>query len=616
MRCFPAVAMWLASLLACLVPLQGLALENRMAGEHSPYLTLHEDDPVAWQPWDADALALARDTDRLLFVSIGYYACYWCHVMQRESFQDEAVAEVLNEFVPVKVDRELNPALDRRLLEFVRETRGAAGWPLNVIMTPEGYPLLGFVYLPPDRLRSVTVNTLEQWDDEADSLRETARRAEQELAAQRREGIEPVELTADRAQSFQEALMRDVMAEGDDLSGGFGQEIKFPHPDRMLALLELVARDDANPALRDFVELTLDAMAGRALRDHLGGGFFRYVEDPGWDDPHFEKMLYDNGALAAVYQEAAAVLDRPEYAEIARETVDFMERELADDGAFAASLMAEDAQAVEGGWYLWPKGHLESLLEPELFQAAMLHWGLDRSAGFDHGHLPVATRTPDEVAGVLEIEPAEAESRIEAARQILLAERADRELGRDEKRLTAWNALALLGVTRVAEEDETYRERAAALRDFLADRFDGTRIVRDAGVPGTLEDYGYSVWALAEYARMTGDETDRELAVAVARAGWARLFDPEAGFRETEQDLLPIDGAEMAIPDGHTPSPSAKLIRGTILLLDQGMTAEELPDKITRALELGLGAARNAPLRHASYLTPARWWLEQEVGAE
>ena len=267
-------------------------LTNRLAGHPSPYLAMHGKDPVHWQDWGPEVLRLAQAENKLVFISSGYFACHWCHVMQRESYHDPAIAELLNRhFIAVKLDRELHPALDAHLIAFVERTQGNAGWPLNVFLTPAGNPLVGLTYAPPAKFRELLQRLAETWTKEAAALKDVARRAAAELGAQAASPAVSPDLGALRIQLSAQALQL-----GDELQGGFGRQSRFPMIPQLLALLELLEiQPDAR--LRSLLQLTLDQMAGQGLRDHLGGGFFRYTVDPGWQIPHYEKMLYTNAMM-------------------------------------------------------------------------------------------------------------------------------------------------------------------------------------------------------------------------------------------------------------------------------------------------------------------------------
>ncbi|MGE5318929.1 MAG: thioredoxin domain-containing protein [Hyphomicrobiaceae bacterium] len=334
-------------LLLLLLSVQASAapLVNQLADHPSPYLALHGHDPVAWQEWNAATIARARRESKLLYVSVGYFACRWCHVMQRESYQNPQIAALLNrDFIPVKVDRELNTGLDDALQVFSARLRSAAGWPLNAFVTPQGYPAYVVLYEPPDAFRALLTQLSARWAADSAGIRRLA------MLAAPPAGAPPTDapLTATRSAKAWDRLIASVWQEADTLRGGFGQVSKFPMAPQLSALLDRQTRQP-DARLAGFLRLTFNQMATRGMRDHVGGGFFRYTVDPDWDAPHFEKMLYDNAQLAILYLRAAAVLDQPGYREVVRSTLGFMRDELQDaSGGFYSSTSAVDASGREG----------------------------------------------------------------------------------------------------------------------------------------------------------------------------------------------------------------------------------------------------------------------------
>jgi uncharacterized protein len=343
------------------------AAANKLAGHPSPYLALHGSDPVAWQEWNADSVARARRENKLLFVSVGYFACHWCHVMQRESYKNPAIAAQLNrDFIPVKVDRELHSGLDDALQTFSAQLNGISGWPLNAFVTPEGFPVYVILYAPPDEFGRLLTQLSGRWQSDKQGIRQLARQAAP------REAPKPasVTLTSALAGRAWQQFLAGVWQEADSLRGGFGEVSKFPMAPQLAALL-LQQAQQPEPKLAEFLLLSFDQMAARGLRDHVGGGFFRYTVDPGWETPHFEKMLYDNAHLARLYLDAAQVLRQPRYRQIARETLDFMRGVLQDPaGGLYASTSAVDEAGREGAYYLWEPAELKQLLPPAVYAAA------------------------------------------------------------------------------------------------------------------------------------------------------------------------------------------------------------------------------------------------------
>ena len=306
------------------------ARNNQLANHPSPYLAMHGQDPVQWQEWGKAAQQAAVREDKLLFISSGYFSCHWCHVMQRESFSDPEIAAILNKhFIAVKVDRELNPALDAKLIDFVERTRGYAGWPLNVFITPDGYPLVGLVYMPQQGFKTMLLKLTTEWQQRKPELKELAAKATSELATP--QVSESTTLAPKLGEEYTKYLLRHTFDLADELQGGFGQQNKFPMVPQLQVLLAEYQRNRLE-RLGDFLQTTLNHMASQGLNDQLAGGFYRYTVDPAWQIPHFEKMLYDNAQLANLYLNAASVFSNQRYQTVAFQTLDFMLHELATAG--------------------------------------------------------------------------------------------------------------------------------------------------------------------------------------------------------------------------------------------------------------------------------------------
>ncbi len=539
------------------------AAANQLAGHPSPYLALHGDDPVEWRDWNEAAVQAARSDDRLLLLSVGYSACHWCHVMQRESFQDPDIAQFLNErFVAVKIDRELEPSLDDRLVRFAEESLGQAGWPLNVFVTPDGHPLAAVLYMPAAAFRQLLERVDELWATDRERVRGLAAQA----AVRELPPADP-EPDASRAAYLESVFVQQSLLFHDDFQGGFSNQNKFPHAPELDYLLEIQARQP-RPAVASMLRLTLDAMADGGLWDHVGGGFFRYTVDPDWETPHFEKMLYDNAQLARVYLRAASVLGEPRYLEVARRTLDFMRREMSSpEGAMVASLSAVDAAGVEGGYYLWRDDELEALLDPDSLRILRIRCDVAGVPLFKAGHHLRCSRGLEHVARNLGIEVAEAEDRAEVAIGVLLEARRARGLPVDDKLLAGWNGLALAAFSEAHEQlgDADYLASAAAIRRYLVDRlWDGDSLHRAVDASGrpigtaALEDYVYVADGLRRYARATGSD-DIATARRLVDSAWQR-FRRGNGWVTTTRSLLAPPPPQEFITDSPLPSASALLI--------------------------------------------------------
>ncbi len=574
------------------------ALQNQLRDHPSPYLAMHGDDPVAWQDWGQPVIDLAREQGKLLFVSSGYFSCHWCHVMQRESYKDPQIAELLNtRFIPVKLDRELHGALDAHLIGFLEKTQGHAGWPLNIFLTPEGYPLVGATYLPPERFRELLTRLDRRWLDERGRMRNLARRTLLQLMLQDQQAA----VDALPAALLRETLLHATFEIADTLDGGFGEQNKFPMAPQLLALLDLQAAAP-HPALAEFLALTLDKMVGEGLRDHLAGGFFRYTIDPGWEIPHFEKMLYTQALLIEVYLRAADVLGRPDFADVARETVDFALREMRRaDGAFAASFSAVDGAGREGGVYVWSVDELHALLGEQDTALARRYWRMQGLPWFDGAHLPMRGESLKQISLALQQPLGDVAARVDDIRQRLLAARAARDLPIDWKPLAGWNGLMLAAISEAALrwDDPDLRTAARGLRDYLRESLwtgsELRRAVHDGAPIGkaSLDDYAYVAHGMARYAELSGEPVDRTFVAVLLRTAWQRYHGP-GGWRSDDRPLLPGIAEQPAMPEGALPAPSAVLIR---VAADSG--DPELVVMARDAAERGRAKAQAEPFWHA-----------------
>ena len=533
----------------------GAPLANQLKDNPSPYLALHGNDPTAWQEWNAETVARAKREGKLLLLSIGYFSCHWYHVMQRESFSNPQIAAELNRhFIPVKVDREIHGALDVEMQDFASTTIGHSGWPLNVFVTPEGYPLVAMLYAPPKGFRRALERLADRWQKQGPELAEAARG----VAAQQPEPAAVEAKFAPKiAELFRQRLVQEALAKADLLRGGFGTAFKFPSAPQLAALLE-AQRVAPDPKLADFLRLTLDEMARLGLRDHIGGGFFRYTVDPDWHVPHFEKMLYDNAQLALLYLDAAKILDRPAYRDIAFETLDFMIRSMHDNatGAFLTSTSAVDDKGREGGFYLWRKDALRRLLGRDDFALLRRIWNLDAPPAVDGGYLAM-NRVPPSVAEV---------DQLKTIYTRLAQARSGRTLPRDGKLLAGLNGLALHALSRAAVDAPRFRPAAQALRDFVAATLIASGELRKGVAAGKLlgtadaDDYAYVSQGLLSYADMAGSAPDRDLARTLAEQAWQK-FHTARGWTLDQQSLLARPYYQTVVPDGPSPAPSAVLIR-------------------------------------------------------
>jgi len=552
-----------------------------LADSISPYLRLHADDPVHWREWSPGLLEEARRSNLPLLISSGYYACHWCHVMQEESFKDAGIAERLNrDFIPVKIDRELHTALDHYLLEFLRATRGIAGWPLNVVLLPSGDAVGGVVYAPRDDFARFLDGISGHMRRDGESLAALAREARLELTERLRAGEEP--LSATRAARLPQTLWAAMERDADLLGGGFGDQSKFPRAPELEALLLAREQGRAPEWTDEFLAVTLDEMARAGLRDVLGGGFFRYSETPDWGRPHFEIMLEDQAQLARVYLLAARQFGREDWAGVGRGTLHFVLREMALDApdAFASGLSAIDQDGREGGVYLWTPEQVEEALAGHSSPGLVRAWfGLDGALQFDYGYLPLETGRLDALAARFEVTLEAASALVEEGRRALMDHREARGLPRDEKQLTGLHGLLLSAFAQAVDDPELAPVGAALDARLQAVAKDPENLSQLLDLPGDvggaaeLADYAYLAQGMHDWAAATGVGPDAVVA-GLLEAAWFRFSDAD-GWRALAEQPLPGMVAQRFHPTVHRPSPTTLILALSREYADQSAVLTE-----------------------------------------
>ncbi|MFM7319472.1 MAG: thioredoxin domain-containing protein, partial [bacterium] len=422
---------------------------NRLANETSPYLLQHAQNPVDWFPWGEEALAKAKSEDKPIFLSVGYSACHWCHVMERESFENPALAELMNDrFVNIKVDREERPDIDQIYMNAVQAMTGRGGWPMSVFLTPEGKPFFGGTYYPPeDRhgmpgFRRVILSVDQAWKNRHEEILDSAGEMTTHLAdlAKIPDHDSSLELGIELLDSAAAALRRQF----DPVHGGFGQSPKFPHPMDLRLLLRVGARAGDAHAIH-MVRHTLDKMARGGIYDHLGGGFARYSTDAKWLVPHFEKMLYDNVLLALTYTEAWQLTGEEDFARVTRETLNYLLSRMTDpvDGGFYATEDA-DSEGEEGKYYVWDRTEVVSLLGTERAERFCRIYDVSPHGNWEGQNILNLLKPLEQVATADGVNLDDLRRELEEDRTRILAARQRRiPPGKDTKILTSWNGLAL-----------------------------------------------------------------------------------------------------------------------------------------------------------------------------
>ena len=544
-------------------------MPNRLALETSPYLQQHADNPVDWYPWGTEALALARSVDKPILLSIGYSACHWCHVMAHESFEDDEIAALMNRlYVNIKVDREERPDLDQ-IYQSAHGllTRQSGGWPLTMFLTSDGTPFAGGTYFPKMPRHGLP------------GFAAVLSRIESAYRTQRsdidRQNSTMLDALAARTPHPQETTLIDTQPLAravesfarmyDSTHGGLGHAPKFPHPYELDFLLRRHAHGAS--AERDIVVHTLTAMANGGIFDHLGGGFCRYSTDDEWSIPHFEKMLYDNGPLLALYADAYAATGSSIFADVATETAHWVMREMQSPAGGYYSSLDADSQGEEGKFYVWTADEIRALLSDDEYAVMAPRYGLDAAPNFEgrHWHLRLRTTLP-EIAQRTGWDEARCLHLLQCARTKLLAAREERiRPGRDEKLLTSWNALMIRGMARAGrrlqrtEWIESARKALAFVHTTMwsDDRLLATHKDGKTHLNAYLDDYAFLLDALLELMQADFRAQDLAFAREIADALLARFEDTdEGGFYFTSHDherLIhrPKPGVDNATPAGN-----------------------------------------------------------------
>ncbi len=614
---------------------------NRLASEQSPYLLQHQWNPVDWYPWGPEAFEKARLESKPIFLSIGYSSCHWCHVMERESFESESIAKLLNErFVSIKVDREERPDVDEIYMRAVQLLTGSGGWPMSVFLTPDQKPFWGGTYFPPDdrggrpgfasilgALSETYVDRRQEVEAAADRLASTLRQMEggRQFAASG---------TLDRTVS--ERALEDLAQTYDAHHGGFGGAPKFPPHGALELLLRATASAGRAPAVAPRPELetiargTLDGMAMGGIRDHVGGGFHRYSTDAIWLVPHFEKMLYDSAQLASVYTEAFARWNAPEYRRAAEETLAWVTREMTSpEGGFYSALDA-DSEGGEGAYYLWVLKEITDVLGDEEGERFARVYAIEETANFvdpvtgeEPGNIPHMKRSWSELARLEELGEEDLRERMDRARARLLEVRLQRAApGLDDKVVTSWNGLMIGAFARAGRvfERSGYIETASRAARFVlgALRREG-RLLRswragESRLPAYLEDHAFLAWGLLDLHGATGERVWLEEARSLAESMIERFWDKdEGGFFFVASDHESLIARTKEVFDQAVPSGNGMAARALVRLW--GLTGEaRYEEHAARMFQVFAGILENAPRAAEHLLLAFMAWSDAKGG--
>jgi uncharacterized protein YyaL (SSP411 family) len=542
-------------------------MPNHLINETSPYLIQHANNPVDWYPWGEEAFQKAREEDKPIFLSIGYSACHWCHVMERESFEDPKIGQLMNQnFISIKVDREERPDVDSIYMMAVQALTGRGGWPLSVFLTPQGEPFYGGTYFPPEERHGMPgfPRVLEAMAEAYSNRRGDIAQAVEQITAALK--------TAGQFEQSSEPLNADSLSQAYDTlkgsfdpeHGGFGTAPKFPQPMALEFLLRHHHRT-GDPQALSMAETTLERMARGGLYDHLGGGFHRYSTDPFWLVPHFEKMLYDNALLSRLYLHAYQATGNPFYSGVAQETLDYVLREMTDSRGGFYSTQDADSEGEEGKYFVWTPGEIERAVGDHDAPVLQGYFGVTHEGNFEGRSILYRPQDASEVAQDFGLEPGELLTMVERGKAALLEARGQRvPPATDTKVLTSWNGLMLYSMARGAAifHRDDYLQAAIANASFILENMrDGHRLLRtykdgQAKLKGYLEDYACLADGLIALYEATFDYFWLKEALVLAQQIMELFWDEEEGvFYDTGLDheallIRPRDVSDGAMPCG------------------------------------------------------------------
>jgi len=595
---------------------------NRLIDESSPYLRQHAHNPVDWYPWGTEAFATAARENKPILLSVGYSACHWCHVMEHESFEDEPTARLMNEhFVCIKVDREERPDVDHIYMNAVQMLTGRGGWPMTMFLTPDGKPFYGGTYFPPqDRhgmpaFQRVLLAVAQAYREKPDEVQKTV--------GQLMEGLTRVEALQPSSQSIDGRLVLDAataLAKAyDETHGGIGQAPKFPNE----AVFELFLRahlTSGQPQYLDMVLHTLRQMARGGIYDQLGGGFHRYSVDERWLVPHFEKMLYDNAQLVPLYLEAYQLTRDEFFARIARETLDYIVREMrSPEGGFYSTQDA-DSEGEEGKFFVWDVTEVRRILGDETAEIACRYWDISEVGNFERRNILHVTLEIEQLAKMFRRDVAAVTRLIADARAALFAVRERRiKPGLDDKILTAWNALMASAFAQAAAvlDEPRYREVAVEALGFIAatlqrgDRLLSTYKDGVAKLNGYLDDYAFVAAALLDVFELVQDRGHLDRAVTLTDAMIAHFWDAAGGgFFFTSDDHEALIVRSKPAFDGSIPSGNSTAAR-TLLRLYHFTERTDYLERAEALLRLFGAPMRQQPFGFANLFLAVDFYTQK-----
>ncbi len=586
-------------------------MANRLIRETSPYLLQHAHNPVDWYAWGCEAFAKARSEDKPVFLSIGYSACHWCHVMERESFESDEIAKILNDnFVSIKVDREERPDVDSIYMNAVQMMTGSGGWPMSMFLTPEGKPFYAGTYFPPnDRygmpgFKRVLIQIAEAYRSRRPEIEAASEEVQQAISRSMQLGGRKVvdRVSLDRAAA-------GIAESYDRVHGGFGGAPKFPPSMTLDFLMQVAWRSDPSQ-LKEIVIHTLTKMARGGMYDQIGGGFHRYSVDAQWLVPHFEKMLYDNALLARLYTRAWQWTKDPFFASIANEVLGFVQREMTSpDGGFHSSFDA-DSEGEEGKFYVWRRAEVMEILGQDEGRIFCALYDVTERGNWEGKNILNVPRDPESVAADLDIGVAQLHDIALRGKCKLYGARSQRvPPGRDDKILSGWNGwmLAAFADAAVAFDRDDYRQVVRRNADFLLARIAGGRLTRSGKIPGLLEDYSGVAWGLTLAYEATHERRYLDASRGLLDQILSRFGDEEnSAFFDTPVDHEKLITRPKDLFDNATPAGSSVtcevLLRHALLYGEQ-----RYADIATNTIDAVWSIAEKYPSGFGFLLGTAEW---------
>ena len=597
-----------------MIPPRGRPRHNKLIFEKSPYLLQHADNPIDWYPWTEEAFSKAEKEDKPVFLSIGYSACHWCHVMEEESFQDEEIAQLMNRhFVAIKVDREERPDIDNIYMAVCQAMTGSGGWPLTIVMTPDKNPFFAGTYFPKEAkferpgLPQILGQIVDLWEsDRARILQvgEQIAHAVRDLSSSSQSGA--------LSQKDMHRAYKRFSSSFDEAHGGFGLAPKFPSPHNLSLLLRWWKRRGEKEALV-MVEKTLDAMSHGGIYDHLGYGFHRYSTDSQWLIPHFEKMLYDQAMLAIVYLEAYQATGRQRYSQVAGQIFSYVLRDMTSpEGGFYSSENA-DSEYEEGKFYIWTKEEMTVILGQQWGELLGRFYGVTQKGNFENGkNILHQVESLEAFAEGECVSPEELEKIREQSRQKLFVARQGRiHPSKDDKILTDWNGLMIAALARGAQvlNRPEYTDAASRAADFSLEKLrreDGRLLHRyregEAALLGYLDDYAFFVWGLIELYEATFQVRYLQEALALTDDMMELFWDEEAGgLYFTGDDGEHLIARTKEAYDGAIPSGNS-VAALNLMRLGRMTMRQELEKKAAQLMERFGGQVSGSPTGYSQFL--------------